>query len=103
MPNASIMSKKNSEKMKLFIIAQQKRLCLLLHALKCDAFGGYCKFTPYCSVMKEMLPHIIECKNKDCDVVHCVSTRYVWNHYKKCKDNSCEVCTNVKERLSKYK
>ena len=73
---------------------QQQRLLLLRHASKCQAEN--CTQTKLCPQMKWLWKHIAKCKDKQCQVSHCVSSRYVLTHYHQCKDKKCQVCAPVR-------
>ena len=81
------------------IIHKQQRLLLLRHASKCTAEEGKCKVTPHCHSMRLLWKHISNCSKKDCDVAHCISSRYVLMHYRKCKDAKCPSCQPVREAI----
>eukprot|EP00501_MAST-03F_sp_TOSAG23-6_P001942 GSMAST32.ASY1.ANO1.2023.1 assembled CDS len=78
---------------------QQQRLLLLRHASKC-CNGPDCQATSLCSQMKKLWAHIAKCKDQNCTVSHCVSSRYILSHYKQCKDRQCQVCGPVRHAIS---
>ena len=78
---------------------KQQRLLLLRHASKCQYENGQCPVTPNCGTMKQLWRHIAECKEQRCDVQHCISSRYVLSHYRKCKDSKCPSCEPVRQTL----
>jgi len=82
---------------KKVIRQQQKRLVLLRHASKCKS-GPSCK-TKFCPQMVVLWKHMKKCRDKNCKVAHCLSSRCVLNHYRICKGenrtSSCEVCAPV--------
>eukprot|EP01033_Poteriospumella_lacustris_P009211 gene9211-6624_t len=43
----------------------------------------------------------MSCKDQDCKVPHCVSSRYVLSHYSKCKEPQCPVCGPVRDAIKK--
>ncbi|CAM9318180.1 unnamed protein product [Ectocarpus sp. 8 AP-2014] len=51
--------------------------------------------------MKRLWKHIAECKNQQCPIPHCVSSRFVLSHYHRCKDLKCAVCAPVREVIAK--
>ena len=75
---------------------KRQRLLLLRHASKCQAENGTCTTTPHCAEMKELWKHIASCKDSYCKVRHCMSSRYVLSHYRRCKP-PCNICDPVKE------
>ena len=75
---------------------KRQRLLLLRHASKCTAEDGTCTITPHCSEMKVLWKHIAACKDSYCKVRHCMSSRYVLSHYRRCKP-PCDICDPVKE------
>lgn len=76
---------------------QQQRLLLLRHASKCTA-GTSCK-TKFCGKMVELWRHMKQCRDKNCQTAHCLSSRCVLHHYRICKAENrtatCEVCSTV--------
>jgi len=79
---------------------KQQRLLLLRHASKCEAKPGECKKTPHCAEMKKLWKHISECHDKNCTYRHCLSSRYVLMHYRRCKDAKCPSCAPVRATYS---
>lgn len=75
---------------------KRQRLLLLRHASKCTAENGTCAITPHCADMKVLWKHIANCKDSYCKVKHCMSSRYVLSHYRRCK-TPCNICDPVKE------
>ena len=75
---------------------KRQRLLLLRHASKCTAGSGRCTVTPHCAEMKVLWKHIANCKDSYCKVRHCMSSRYVLSHYRRCKP-PCNICDPVKE------
>ena len=75
---------------------KRQRLLLLRHASKCTAENGTCSITPHCAEMKVLWKHIANCKDSYCKVRHCMSSRYVLSHYRRCKP-PCNICDPVKE------
>jgi TAZ zinc finger len=80
---------------------KQRRLLLLHHASRCAYKPGTCPVTPHCSTMKRLWEHIDVCKNQSCTVQHCLSSRYILSHYRRCKDNHCPACGPVRENIQK--
>ncbi len=78
---------------------KQQRLLLLRHASKCTAKEGQCTKTPHCAEMKELWKHISGCHNSKCTYPHCLSSRYVLMHYRKCKDPRCPACAPVRASI----
>ncbi len=74
---------------------KRQRLLLLRHASKCTAPPGQCKQTPHCAEMKVLWKHIASCKESQCTVRHCMSSRYVLSHYRRCK-GPCNICDPVR-------
>ena len=75
---------------------KRERLLLLRHASKCTAENGMCKVTSHCAEMKALWKHIADCKDSYCKVRHCMSSRYLLSHYRRCKP-PCNVCDPVNE------
>lgn len=88
---------------KKVIKQQQQRLLLLRHASKCKE-GPNCK-TKFCKQMTELWHHMKQCRDKNCNKAHCLSSRCVLNHYRICKvqgkTNTCEVCGPVMEKIKR--
>jgi len=81
----------------LLEIKNKRRLLLLLrHASKCTVEDGRCPVNPYCANMKALWAHIEKCKESNCKFPHCMSSRYVLNHYRRCKQ-PCNICDPVRE------
>ena len=77
---------------------KRQRLLLLRHASKCTAPPGQCKQTPHCAEMKVLWKHIASCKESQCTVPHCMSSRYVLSHYRRCK-GPCNICDPVRDAI----
>jgi len=76
---------------------KQQRLLLLHHSAKCpQKEDGSCTVTPHCALMKRLWRHIEGCKDNKCQFEHCVSSRYVLTHYRKCREANCQVCGPVR-------
>jgi len=58
-------------------------------------------FAPQSCVEVQILSkHISTCRNgKDCDVPHCVSSRYILGHHRNCRDLKCAVCVPVRKLM----
>lgn len=76
---------------------KQQRLLLLRHASKCPYPEGQCPVTAMCGGMKKLWRHISDCKDQTCAVQHCMSSRYVLSHYRRCKHEGCVACEPVRE------
>ena len=80
---------------------RQQRLILLHHASTCTAMEN-CKVTRHCAQMKDVWNHIMEtdCDDPNCSVKHCLSSRYVMNHYRRCQKPAslCMVCGPVRRK-----
>lgn len=85
-----------SPERKLVCLHQQQRLLLLYHAYSCPYGDNRCPKTEHCGAMKSLWKHIVNCKDRECLVPHCVSSRYVLSHYHKCRDIACDVCIPVR-------
>ena len=84
------------------LLQQQRRLLLLRHAAKCD--GGPTCQTKFCPQMTTLWKHMKKCRDKNCKVSHCLSSRCVLNHYRGCKSRgtmaTCVICAPVMKKLS---
>ena len=78
---------------------KQQRLLLLRHASKCNVPTGRCTVTPHCAEMKILWRHIANCKEPQCKIKHCMSSRYVLSHYRRCRDSYCDICGPVRETI----
>ena len=80
---------------------KQQRLLLLHHSSKCMHEDGKCTVTPYCGEMKKLWKHMANCTDNECPVPHCISSRYILSHHRKCKDPRCSACGPVRETIRK--
>jgi E1A/CREB-binding protein len=80
---------------------KRHRLLLLRHASKCSAPPGHCKETN-CAEMKVLWKHIATCREFQCPVRHCMSSRYVLSHYRRCK-GPCDTCDPVRDAIDASK
>lgn len=82
----------------------QYRLVLLNHTSTCCRLIR-CRAFPQCEETKELLCHLETCTDPDCQVKHCLSSRYLLHHHAHCRNNDhCEVCkllNDVKARKCK--
>jgi len=77
---------------------KRHRLLLLRHASKCTAENGTCTITPRCAEMKVLWKHIAKCKDNYCKVRHCLSSRYIISHWRRCR-SPCNICVPVRELI----
>ena len=84
-------------KEKVRIRQKQLRLLLLYHSVKCAHENRRCPVTRHCAEFKRLWRHMEGCADNQCRVPHCVSSRAVIWHYKKCKDAACLTCGPVRE------
>jgi len=80
---------------------KQQRLLLLHHSSNCMNEDGKCTVTPYCGEMKKLWKHMASCTDNECRVPHCISSRYILRHHRKCKDPRCLPCGPVRETIRK--
>eukprot|EP00978_Attheya_sp_CCMP212_P014479 scaffold36944_cov49-Attheya_sp.AAC.3 len=80
---------------------QQQLMLLLLHAVKCQYEDGACPVFLVCPIVKKLCKHIVVCKDKQCKVQHCFSSRYIVSHNKRCKDARCPTCMPVRATIRK--
>jgi len=73
-------------------------LLLLRHSSKCKTEDGECTVTPYCGEIKRLWKHIARCTDTECQVPHCLSSRHILSHYRRCK-GPCSKCDPVKEAI----
>ena len=52
-----------------------------------------------CQRMKEILKHLrnYQCRNDDCGVKGCKSSRQLVNHWRSCNDDNCPVCKPIRQ------
>jgi len=94
----SRMSRDDPE-MKVRIRHKQQRLLLLHHSAKCPHEDGRCTVTPHCVDMKRLWRHMEGCKDNQCKVAHCFSSRAILSHYRKCREANCPACGPVRETV----
>jgi E1A/CREB-binding protein len=81
------------------ILRQQRiRLALLCHAFNCKAPNGKCPDSPYCTGMKRVLYHTIDCTRSTCPLNGCASSMCLWNHFLLC-ERQCPLCTDIEQLL----
>jgi Bromodomain/TAZ zinc finger len=95
------MPNRNDPEWKIRIRHKQQRLLLLHHSAKCMAEEGRCQVTPHCADMKRLWRHMEGCKDNNCRISHCFSSRAILSHYRKCKDPACPACGPVRETVRK--
>ena len=94
---ASLEEQKKIKEQHLRILRQRQRLLLLRHGSRCRIpIGHKCQVTPHCAVMQKLWQHIAQCKMQQCDYPHCVASRHVLAHYRRCSDLHCLVCGPVR-------
>lgn len=76
---------------------KQQRLLLLHHSAKCPHEDGRCSVTSHCAEMKRLWKHMDQCKDNNCQVPHCYSSRTILSHYRKCNEPACPACGPVRE------
>jgi len=92
--NAIEMEAKNIER-------KRQRLVELRHASMCPCGPNECTVSPYCWQLKILWKHILQCKNDDCNIRLCLSSRYILTHYRNCRDGTCEICAPVRNPLQR--
>jgi hypothetical protein len=98
----SVEESKASEEYRLKIIEEQsQRLSLLRHASKCPHLNNACPVTPFCWAVKTLWSHMMTCKDQQCNVKHCLSSRYILAHYSNCISASCPVCDLVRSQIKR--
>lgn len=90
-----------SDKKNVILLQQQRRLLLLRHASKCNK-GTTCH-VKFCSQMVTLWKHMKKCRDKNCKISHCLSSRCVLNHYRLCKAEgrtpTCAICAPVMKHI----
>lgn len=91
------------------VLLQRHRLFQLRHALTCRYQESNCspnKLSPpkpcpissHCFKLKKLWTHLLVCKNDDCSIPLCVSSRFVLNHYANCQSvETCQICKPVRD------
>jgi hypothetical protein len=51
--------------------------------------------------MKKLWEHIAHCRDQNCTVQHCLSSKCILSHYRRCTDVRCPVCGPVREAIRK--
>jgi len=80
-------------------VAEQQRqhLFLLYHASICSE---ECALTCHCSNVKKLWKHIASgCRDDDCDIQHCMSSKRVLLHYSQCEKEVCEICRSLRQTM----
>lgn len=83
----------------------QRRLVLINHALNCPFNANskfkHCRSTPECKKIYSLYQHVQVCSLPQCDVTHCVSTRYLLSHQSKCVETNCPICKPVRMTIQR--
>eukprot|EP00750_Incisomonas_marina_P014862 INCI17911.2.p1 GENE.INCI17911.2~~INCI17911.2.p1 ORF type:complete len:1445 (-),score=206.00 INCI17911.2:235-4284(-) len=82
-----------------------QRLLLFIHAKECkDTVCKDPRYRQMCPQYKDLFNHTMSCKDDNCQVHHCTSSKYIIAHWSDCKDKkSCLTCGNVLEALRKQR
>mmetsp|Transcript_128768 Transcript_128768/g.191929 ORF Transcript_128768/g.191929 Transcript_128768/m.191929 type:complete len:378 (-) Transcript_128768:339-1472(-) len=80
---------------------QQERLLSLHHAAKCRQVAGRCTISLDCADMKSLWKHLERCRDKNCTVPFCFSSREILSHHLKCEDQTCPVCVQVRATVER--
>ena len=51
---------------------------------------------PFCSKVKQLVEHVLNCKNEISCFFTCIITRRVISHFDSCRDPTCERCAIIK-------
>ena len=81
----------------LILQQQRTRIIQLRHASKCSR-NENCPVYSNCSILKLLWEHILICKDSECKEKWCISSRWVFSHYAKCRDIDCSLCGPLKCR-----
>jgi hypothetical protein len=96
----SVMEVKSNDLSPEHIVKEQSvRLSLLCHASQCPHQKNTCPVTPVCWAIKELWSHITVCKDQECNMKHCLSSRYILSHFSKCTNIGCPVCDLVRSQI----
>jgi hypothetical protein len=96
-PPTNVVPTRNDPEWVVGIRHKQQRLLLLHHSAKCLQEDGCCTVTTHCAEMKRLWKHMDNCKDNNCRVSHCFSSRAILSHYRKCNDPACPACGPVRE------
>lgn len=78
---------------------QQQRLVHLRHAMRCrhqHTAASPCPVSKHCLRLKTLWLHAGRCRDAQCSVRLCVSTRMALQHFGACKDALCAACLPVR-------
>ncbi|VDP35431.1 unnamed protein product [Schistosoma curassoni] len=86
------------------MILMQQQLALLLHADHCERLERRGMATNCadrnCGEIRNLLPHLQSCtREKECNVPHCISSKYIMRHYRSCGDMECKVCSAIRKPI----
>jgi hypothetical protein len=76
-----------------------KKLLLIRHASKCNYSDDKCPVLKNCSKYKSLWIHLLDCKEKSCTYLHCLSSRRLLTHFSNCKENTCKLCLPVRNAI----
>ncbi|BDA47644.1 probable histone acetyltransferase HAC1 [Coccomyxa sp. Obi] len=88
---------------KEYVAKQQRWLLFLRHCAKCTAPEGQCTYGQSCTVAKQLWRHILTCADPNCEYPRCLTSRELLKHHQKCVNQSCPVCTPVKQYVQKQR
>jgi E1A/CREB-binding protein len=52
--------------------------------------------------MKRLWEHIAHCRDQQCTFQHCMSSKYVLSHYRRCIDPICPACEPVRQTIRRH-
>ncbi|VDP24761.1 unnamed protein product [Schistosoma margrebowiei] len=86
------------------MVLMQQQLALLLHADHCERLERRGMATNCadrnCGEIRNLLPHLQSCtREKECNVPHCISSKYIMRHYRSCGDMECKVCSAIRKPI----
>lgn len=87
-------SKRRLRQHRRIIRSKKNRLLLLRHVTTCNNPNHR-----GCAKMKSFCHHLAHCRDKNCAVPKCLSSRYIISHYRNCRDVNCEVCIPTKASI----
>jgi hypothetical protein len=101
LPVKSVIKMESNSSPEQIVKEQSMRLSLLCHASQCPHQKNTCPVTPFCWAIKELWSHITVCKDQECNVKHCLSSRYILSHFSKCTNVGCAVCDLVRSQIKR--
>ncbi|KAL3804695.1 hypothetical protein HJC23_008510 [Cyclotella cryptica] len=81
------------------VASKQHRLLVLRHSSQCQAEDGKCSKYAQCAEMRVLWQHMSNCREGNCAVKYCKSSRNILRHYLNCRED-CETCAPLRDSSS---